>query len=104
MVCLSYIRYHGVLLWNETAVDWLSVAIWFGTYSCFGARMQTRSLVRPLFVAKSTWFGIPNFSRQKKSGWDIVSETMMCMTTMTCRFDLGWWKSPCGVLGHLYQR
>ena len=24
---LSHIRYHGVLLWNEMAVDWLSVAI-----------------------------------------------------------------------------
>ena len=58
---LSHIRYHGVLLWNEMAVDWLSVAIWFGIYSCLGVRMRTRGLVRPLFVAKTTWFGIPDF-------------------------------------------
>ena len=37
---LRHIRYHGVLLWNEIAVYWLSVIKWFGTYSCLGARMS----------------------------------------------------------------
>ena len=46
---------------ERIAVDWLSVAMWFGTYSCLGARMWTCGLVRPLFVAKTTWFGIPDF-------------------------------------------
>ena len=35
--------------------------MWFDTCSCFGARMRTRGLVHPLFVAKTTWFDIPNF-------------------------------------------
>ena len=30
-------------------------------YAIVLARMWTRGLVRPLFVAKTTWFGIPNF-------------------------------------------
>ena len=59
---LRHIRYHGVLLWNEIAVDWLSVTKWFGTYSCLGARMRTRGSACPLFVAKTTWFVIPDFS------------------------------------------
>ena len=61
MVCLSHISYHGVLLWNETGIDWLSLAIWFGTFSCLGTRMRTLGLVCPLFVAKARWFGIPDF-------------------------------------------
>ena len=61
MACLSHIRYPCVLLCNEIAVDWLSVAIWFRKYSCLGMRMWARCLVRPLFVVKTTWFGIPNF-------------------------------------------
>ena len=66
VVCLSDIMYHSVLLWNEIAVDWLSVAMQFGTYSCLDARMWTHGLVRPLFVAKTTWFGIPNFCNGKQ--------------------------------------
>ena len=58
---LSHIRYHGVLLWNEIAVDWLSVGMWFGACSCLSAGMRTRGLVRPLFVAKTTWFCMPDF-------------------------------------------
>ena len=54
-------KYHGVLLWNEIAVDWLRLAIWFGPFSCLGARMRARGLVCPLFVAKATWYRIPNF-------------------------------------------
>ena len=34
----------------------------------------------------------------------MVSKTMKCMTAMTYRWPLGWWKSPCGVLSHLFQR
>ena len=47
VACLSHISYHGVLLWNKLAVDWLSVDMWFGTYSCLSPRMRTRGLVRP---------------------------------------------------------
>ena len=61
VACLRHIRYFGVLLWNEIAVDWLSVAMWFGICSCYGARMWRHSLVRPLFVVKTMWFGIPDF-------------------------------------------
>ena len=61
VACLRHIRYFGVLLWNEIAVDWLSVAMWFGICSCYGARMWRHGLVRPLFVVKTMWFGIPNF-------------------------------------------
>ena len=61
-------KYHGVLLWNEIAVDWLRLAIWFGPFSCLGARMRARGLVCPLFVAKATWFN-----------------TMKYVTAMTCR-------------------
>ena len=43
------------------AVGWFSVVTWFGTLSSLSVRMHTRSLVRPLFVGKTTWFGIPNF-------------------------------------------
>ena len=58
---MSHIRYHGVLLWNEIAVDWSSLAMWFGACSSLSVGMRTRGLVRPLFVAKTTWFGIPDF-------------------------------------------
>ena len=61
MECLSHIKYRGVLLWNEIAVDWLSVAMWFGASSGLSAGMRTRGLVRPLFVARTTWFGMPDF-------------------------------------------
>ena len=54
-------KYHGVLLWNEIAVDWLNLAISFGTFSCLGARIRARGLVSPLIVAKAMWFGIPDF-------------------------------------------
>ena len=36
---LSHIRYHGVLLVIDAAVNWLSLATWFGTFSAAGARM-----------------------------------------------------------------
>ena len=61
VACLSYIRYHGVLLWNEIAVDWLSVVMWFSACSFLGAGMRTRGLVRPLCAAKTTWSGTPDF-------------------------------------------
>ena len=54
-------RYHSVLFWNEIAVDWLSVAMWFGAFSSLGVRMRTCSLVSPLFAAQTAWFGIPHF-------------------------------------------
>ena len=61
MECFSHVKYHGVLLWNETVVDWLSVAMWFGACSCLSAGMRTHGLVRPLLVAKTVWFGISDF-------------------------------------------
>ena len=53
---------------NEIAVDWFSVAMWFGTFSSLSVRMWTRGLVRPLFVAQTMWFGIPNF-RNAEGDW-----------------------------------
>ena len=60
---MSHIRYHVVLLRNEIAVDWLSVTMWFGPFSSFGARTRASGLVRPLFVGKTMWFGIPDFCK-----------------------------------------
>ena len=57
---MSHIRYHVVLLWNGVVGDWLSVGTWFGTCCVPGARMWARGLVYPLFVAQTTWFGIPD--------------------------------------------
>ena len=68
VACLSYIRYHGVLLWNEIAVDWLSVVMWFSACSCLGTGMRTRGLVRPLCVVKTTWFGTLDF-RNAEEEW-----------------------------------
>ena len=52
-------------MWNEIAVHLFSVAVWFGTFSSLSMRMWTRGLVRPLFVAQTTWFGIPDFCNGK---------------------------------------
>ena len=52
-------------MWNEMAVDWFSVVMWFGTLSSLSVRMWTSGLVHPLFVAQTTWFGIPNFCNVK---------------------------------------
>ena len=38
---------------------------WFGTCSALGARMRAHGLVYPLFVAQSTWFGMPDVCRAK---------------------------------------
>ena len=54
-------RYHGILMWSEMTVVWFSVVMWFGTMSSHSVRLRTHGLVRPLFVAQTTWFGIPNF-------------------------------------------
>ena len=43
------------------AIDWCSMIMWFGTLSSCSMRMRTRGLVRPLFVAQTTWFGICDF-------------------------------------------
>ena len=51
-----------VLLWNAFTVDWLNVGMWFGTFSALGGRMR---LVHPLFVAQTTWFGIPDVCSAK---------------------------------------
>ena len=47
------------------AVDWFSVVMWFGTLSSLSVRMCARGLVRLLFVAQTTWFGIPDFCNAK---------------------------------------
>ena len=65
MACLSHIRYHGVLLWNDVTVDWLCLGTWFGTFSAAGARMRARGLVYPLFVAETTWFGMTDVCNAK---------------------------------------
>ena len=49
------------MVWNEMAVDWFSVVMWFGTLSSLSVRMRTCGLVRPLLVVQTTWFGIPDF-------------------------------------------
>ena len=39
--------------------------MWFSTFSSLGARMRARGLLRPLFVAKTTWFGILDVCNRK---------------------------------------
>ena len=34
--------------------------MWFGACSCLSAGRRTRGLVRQLFLAKTTWFSIPD--------------------------------------------
>ena len=70
----------------------------------YSAGMQTRGLVRPLFVAKTTWFGMPDFCNAEEECVGRGSKTMKRVTTMKYRWALGWWKSPCRVLSHLFQR
>ena len=48
------------------AVDWFGVVMWFGILSSLSVRMWTRGLVRPLFVAQTTWFGIPDFCNAER--------------------------------------
>ena len=62
---MSRIRCRGVLLWNDVKVDWSSVCTWFGTCRGPGARMQAPGLVYPLFVAQTTWFGMPDVCNAK---------------------------------------
>ena len=38
---------------------------WFGTCCAPGARMRARGLVYPLFVARTTWFGLPDVCSAK---------------------------------------
>ena len=63
---MSHIRYHGVLLWNDVTIDWSSVGMWFGTSSALAAKMQAHGLVHPLFVAQTTWFGMPVCSMREE--------------------------------------
>ena len=63
---MSHIKYHGVLLRNDVAGDWLSVGTWFGTCYAPGVRMWVHGLVYPLFVAQTTWFGIPDVGSAKR--------------------------------------
>ena len=62
---MSHIRYHGVLLWNGVAGDWLSMGTWFGTCCVLAQECGPRSLVYPLFVARTTCFGMPDVSSAK---------------------------------------
>ena len=57
---MRHVRCHGVRLWNDVKVDWSSVCTWFGACSGPCARMQTRALVYPLFVAQTMWFDMPD--------------------------------------------
>ena len=62
---LSHIRCHGVLLWNDVTVDWSSLCTWFGICNAPGTRMWARGLLYPLFVAQTTWFGVPKVCSTK---------------------------------------
>ena len=47
---MSHTRDHGVVLWNCVTVDWLSVGMWFGTYSACGVTMWPHGLVYSLLL------------------------------------------------------
>ena len=53
-------RYHGVLLWNGVADNWLDVDTWSETCCAPGTRRQALGLVYPLLVFRTTWFGMPD--------------------------------------------
>ena len=53
---MSHIRYHGVLLWNGVAGDWLSAGTWSGMCCAPGVKMRASGLVYSFFVAQTTWF------------------------------------------------
>ena len=59
-------RYHVVLLWSVVVGDWLSVGMWFGACCAPGARRQAGGLVYPVFVARATWFGLPDVCSAKR--------------------------------------
>ena len=116
---MSHIRYYGILLWNEVAIDWLSVSTWFGTFTALGSKMQARGLVNWLFVAQTTWFGMPDVCNVKgvcvcvcvcvcgclcvcRGG--MISKTMTYVTAMTYRWALGWGRHSCRILSYLYQK
>ena len=63
---MSHIRYHVVLLWNGVVGDWLSVGKWFGTSCAPGAKMWACGFVYRLFVAQTTWFGLPDVCSTKR--------------------------------------
>ena len=62
---MSHITYHVVLLCNGAVGDWLSVDMWLGTCCAPGARMRAHGLAYPLFVARTTWFGLPDVCSTK---------------------------------------
>lgn len=71
---MNYIRSHGVLLWSEVVVDWLSVGTWFGIIIALVARVLAYGLGHPLSVAQATWFGIPNVCGVKGEWVEHVTE------------------------------
>ena len=80
--------YHGILLRNDVAVDWLSVGRWYyGTLSAPGARMRERDLVYLLFVAKTIWFGMPNLKDLVCSYLNEISENDNDDQLLTEYFD-----------------
>ena len=78
--------------------------MWFGTYSCLGARMRTRGLVRPLFVAKTTWFGISDFCNGEEEWVGHGVKDHEGCDDKTYQWALDWRKSQCGILSHLFQK
>ena len=64
---MRHFKYHGVLLWNGVAGDWLSLVgyTWFGTRCAPGTIMQVCGLDYPLFVARATWFAMPDVCSAK---------------------------------------
>lgn len=64
MACLSYIRYHGVLLSNDVTVDCLSVGMWFGTSSALRGVLsylhQKVSACRRLDLLGCGWILVAN--------------------------------------------
>ena len=53
---MSHIRYHGVLLWNDVAVDGLIVGTRFGTFTAPDARIRALALLYPPLVAHTMQF------------------------------------------------
>ena len=75
------------------AVDWFSMVMWFATLSSISMRMWTCGLVCPLFVAQTTWFGIPDFCNAEGE-WvrHGVKDHQVHMVT-AYNWVSGWWKS-----------
>ena len=80
---MSHIRHQVALLLNGVVGDWLSAGTWFGTCCAPGTRMWARGFVYALFVARTTWFSLPDLC-STNGQWAL--NAMKYVTALTYRW------------------